>query len=329
MLLAVTLAAIFYGSTFALVLAWTGWSISKHGWCRRSLRRFSYLLFLLLLAVRLAWCGVLYAHLLVRPSAQMHALRSTPAVVLDHAAFLVHFLVFSMLVCGWADSIKLMMSGRSLQPTAVRAPTIFYHIGGAFVAINLLNAFVAVGTLAPLLLERSGLTGGGHLPPTPGSPASTNGGTGYFGGSGVQEEPSEPLVSFALWMSALSAGCFSLLLAASSTVAGALVSCKIRNIADVEPALRSFAHQKMIKVSERASERASAFFFLHTRQHHPRGRASIFFGAWRRRRLRLLSLAMLAARPDARDPPARVPARCRWRWLRASSRAFQFSPQGE
>ena len=74
MLLAVTLAAIFYGSTFALVLAWTGWSISKHGWCRRSLRRFSYLLFLLLLAVRLAWCGVLYAHLLVRPSAQMHAL---------------------------------------------------------------------------------------------------------------------------------------------------------------------------------------------------------------------------------------------------------------
>ena len=32
-------------------------------------------------------------------------------------------------------------------------------------------------------------------------------------------------------------------------MAGALVSCKIRNIADVEPALRSFAHQKMIKVA--------------------------------------------------------------------------------
>ena len=30
---------------------------------------------------------------------------------------------------------------------------------------------------------------------------------------------------------------------------GALVSCKIRNIADVEPALRSYAHQKMIKVA--------------------------------------------------------------------------------
>ena len=34
-----------------------------------------------------------------------------------------------------------------------------------------------------------------------------------------------------------------------SLLAGALVSCKIRNIADVEPALRSYAHQKMVKVA--------------------------------------------------------------------------------
>ena len=114
MILSVGLAATLYFATFALVLVWTGWSIRKHGWCRRSLRRFSYLLFLLLLAVRLAWCAVLLAYLHERPVDEMHALRSTPAVVLDHAAFLVHFLAFSMLVCGWADSTYMMMSGRSL-----------------------------------------------------------------------------------------------------------------------------------------------------------------------------------------------------------------------
>lgn len=145
-----------------------------------------------------------------------------------------------------ADSTYMMMSGRSLQPTAVRSPTIFYHIGGAFVAVNLLNALSAICTLAPLLLERSG----GASSERPPSTSSEPGASGYFGDSGsARGSPNEPLVSFALWMSSLVAGCFSLLLAASSTVAGALVSCKIRYIADVEPALRSFAHQKMIKVA--------------------------------------------------------------------------------
>ena len=77
---------------------------------------------------------MLFAYLAERPNLQMHALRSTTAVALDHAAFILHFLAFSMLVCGWADSTMMMMSGRSLQPTAVGRPTIFYHIGGAFVA---------------------------------------------------------------------------------------------------------------------------------------------------------------------------------------------------
>ena len=41
----------------------------------------------------------------------------------------------------------------------------------------------------------------------------------------------------------------SLALSVCCNSTGALVSCKIRNIADVEPALRSYAHQKMIKVA--------------------------------------------------------------------------------
>ena len=96
MLLPIALASLLYASMLALVLVWTGWSVKKHGWCRRSLRRFSYLIFLMLLAVRLAWCGVLFAYLAERPNLQMHALRSTTAVALDHAAFILHARYVSM-----------------------------------------------------------------------------------------------------------------------------------------------------------------------------------------------------------------------------------------
>lgn len=117
MIVSVVLASALYLGAFILVLVWTGWSVRKHGWCRRSLRRFSYLLFLLLLAVRLAWCAVLLAYLRKKPMAQMHALRSTPAVTLDHAAFLIHFLAFSMLVCGWG-----MCSVPTRTPRAAHVP---------------------------------------------------------------------------------------------------------------------------------------------------------------------------------------------------------------
>jgi hypothetical protein len=148
-----------------------------------------------------------------------------------------------MLVCGWADSTMMMMSGgQSLQPTAVRSATIFHHIGPPFFLVNALNAIVALGTLLPLLLCPpsapmalvQAVTGGG------------GGGDLSDGGDGGDEE--EWLVHFSLWLSDVSGGCFSVLLAASSIIAGTLVSYKIRNIAEVEPALRSFAHEKMLKV---------------------------------------------------------------------------------
>ena len=104
-----------YAAAFALVIVWTGWSVRKHGWCRRSLRRFSYVLFLMLLAVRLAWCTALLMRCKEDPQAPAEALRSTSAVALARAAFCLHFLAFSMLVCGWADSTYMMMAGRSLQ----------------------------------------------------------------------------------------------------------------------------------------------------------------------------------------------------------------------
>ena len=102
-----------YACGFGLVVMWTAHSVQKHGWRRRSLRRFSYGLFTLLLATRLVWCIVLLVRAHEHPQAGSAALHSLWAIVLGRAAFCVHFLAFSMLVCGWADSTYMMMSGRS------------------------------------------------------------------------------------------------------------------------------------------------------------------------------------------------------------------------
>ena len=141
-----------YGFGFGLVVMWTAHSIHKHGWCRRSLRRFSYLLFTLLLSVRLAWCLTLLLLVNERPETGSEALHTLSAITLGRAAYCVHFLAFSMLVCGWADSTYMMMasqpssSGRSMQPAAMRThSSLFYHIGPPFVAVNTINAILSFG----------------------------------------------------------------------------------------------------------------------------------------------------------------------------------------
>jgi len=68
----------------------------------------------------------------------------------------------------------------------------------------------------------------------------------------MEDGVGDELVALALYVSALSRGAFSLLLAVSATAAGALVSWKIRTIVvaeDVEPSLRRFGYEKMAKVA--------------------------------------------------------------------------------
>lgn len=189
---ALQVTALLCALMLALVVAWTSWSVRKHGWRKRSLRRYSYLLFILLLTLRLAWCA---ACLFFRdPAASREALddadgggvlfdegalRSLAVVVVGRLCFCAHFCVFSMLVCGWADSTWMMMSGRwraphaprtpnppadapppprrrAAQPLALRASTIFYYLGTPFVVVNTICVLVSIGTLVPPLLCRDG-----------------------------------------------------------------------------------------------------------------------------------------------------------------------------
>jgi hypothetical protein len=217
----VTVMLIMYAFGFTLVVIWTGHSVHKHGWRRRSLRRFSYGLFTLLLAVRLAWCTFLLLRIrehpeLARSTDATAVLRSLTVIVLTRAAFCLHFLAFSMLVCGWVDSTYMMMAKPSVQPTAMRAHSaLFYHIGPPFIAVNTINAVLSFGTLVPLLLWQR----------DDGSSALES------------DEPLPETVSLAQWLFALSGGgeCLPL-----HTAPAACPHCRLCASAGVRP---SAVHQ--------------------------------------------------------------------------------------
>ena len=214
-------------------LSWLGWSVRKHGWRKRSLRRYSYILFAIVLGARLFWSIAVLVEL-GQPSgvevdeqaswADQRALQSPTVLAIGRVAFCAHFLVFSMLVCGWADSTWMMMSGLSLQPLALKASTIFYHLGRPFAAINAANCLVSLGALVPPAF----------------CPA----------GRGTAEAAAASCRLLARQCERLGVGAmagFSLVLAVASAVAGTAISCKIRDIAEGEPSLRPFAYAKLLK----------------------------------------------------------------------------------
>ena len=126
---AVQVTALLCILTLGVVVAWLAWSVRKHGWWKRSLRRYSYILFAVLLSARLAWCVACF--FTREPEGAMEepddpddatrtggvqldegVLRSPWVLGIGRICFCAHFCVFSMLVCGWADSTWMMMSGR-------------------------------------------------------------------------------------------------------------------------------------------------------------------------------------------------------------------------
>lgn len=190
-----------YAATLVLTLAWVWRSCTKHGLRKRSLRRYSYYVFVAFLASRVGWCAFRITD------------QPVHAELCDRLALCLNFLVLSLLVCGWADSTTMMSSARSLQPVAIRPSDLFYNFGPAFIVVNLCQAGLSLGLLLPLAWC-----------PLPRAVSTLRAGDA-------------------------ATGSFLLLLAVSSLAAGLAVSWKISHVASVEPALRSFAQEKMRKVS--------------------------------------------------------------------------------
>jgi hypothetical protein len=106
--------------------------------------------------------------------------------------------------------------------------------------VNVLNTACSIGTILPLLWH---VLSTGH--DVPGEDRLH----AVLTADAADAADGDTLSVDALWFGRLSRGLFSLMLALSSTAAGIAVSCKIRDIATVEPALRSYAHAKMVKVA--------------------------------------------------------------------------------
>ena len=241
-----------YAASLGLVLGWCGWSVGKHGWRKGGLRRASYVLFGLLLAVRVAWCAVLLAgataadtgDALDGRSLDERLLSAPVSRLLDGTASALQFAVLSLLVSGWADSHLMMSASSAMAPVTVRPAALFYRLWPTYAAVNTAHAAVLAVSLTPLLLPSPTHR---HHPDRPES------------GDGDTEPAGWPHTALVggerLGLGASAA--FSLALAVASLVAGLSVSCKMVAIVAIEPSLRSYTHLKARKVST-----AAAVFFL-------------------------------------------------------------------
>ena len=232
--------------TFVLVLVWTAWSIRCYDGASEPppLRTCLPLL---------PWL----CYWMVRDRADdaepepdvsaRFALRTLLALALDYAAFVIHFLAFSMLAAaGRLDMMMFAVIAADRDALADDLPLI-----GPLLAVVNFNAAAAALTLAPAFV----------WPTTLGGDPSAIG-----GGAGDAESSMDRHVErrrggggrLSLWMGAVSRGGFALLLAVASAAAGIDVSCKIRNIAAFDPNLQSYAHQKASRCSSRRSPSRAA-----------------------------------------------------------------------
>lgn len=88
-----------HGLTLCICVGWTGWSVYRHGWRKRSTRRFSYYLYIVLHALRLCWLVAL-SHSGVEGTLDMSELDSPTAALLNRVALCIGHNAFSMVVFG-------------------------------------------------------------------------------------------------------------------------------------------------------------------------------------------------------------------------------------
>ena len=118
--LCMLLALVAYVATLGVVFGFAAHSVRRHGWRRRTLRRYSYVLFLSFTLCRALGCAL--SLLQPAPSDAWQAAR--PLVMppwplaIDRLAFCSYFGGFSLLVCGWADSACAAACPRLPAPRA-------------------------------------------------------------------------------------------------------------------------------------------------------------------------------------------------------------------
>ena len=113
-----------YVGTLCVVCGFAAHSVRRHGWRRRTLRRYSYVLFLSFTLCRALGCAL--SLLQPAPSDAWQAARPLVVppwpLVIDRLAFCSYFGGFSLLVCGWADSACAAACPRHAPARAARRP---------------------------------------------------------------------------------------------------------------------------------------------------------------------------------------------------------------
>mmetsp|Transcript_10120 Transcript_10120/g.24374 ORF Transcript_10120/g.24374 Transcript_10120/m.24374 type:complete len:332 (-) Transcript_10120:375-1370(-) len=123
-------------------VAWTAWSIRRHGWRKRSTRRYSYYLYILLHSVRLWWLAAL-ARSHVGGTLDETELLSPATAALNRLALCLGHTAFSMIAFSWAN-----VTGPRLLPLSAR------HV---FVGLNAVNWLTQAALFAALCaLAREG-----------------------------------------------------------------------------------------------------------------------------------------------------------------------------
>lgn len=128
-----------YSVALSVSVLWAAWSIVRHGWRKRSTRRYTYYFYIALHAVRLWWLAAL-ARSGVDGTLDESELLSPTVAVLNRLALCLGYNAISMVVFGWANvtSATAGPCGRALTARWV------------FAGVNLANWMLQAGLCAAL-----------------------------------------------------------------------------------------------------------------------------------------------------------------------------------
>jgi hypothetical protein len=167
-----------HGLTLAFTVGWTAWSIRRHGWRKRSTRRYSYYFYISLHLCRLVWLVALARTDVASGLLDESELQAPLVGALNRVALCLCHNAFSMVVFGWAN---VSTSAYNPYLPALSARRLF-------LALNLCNWLAQAALFAPAAalcaLGRGGMGGGGGGMGDDGMGGMTGNGDGWLAGMG-------------------------------------------------------------------------------------------------------------------------------------------------